>query len=395
MKRLLRFTISGCLGAILGWLIFEPWSENFGAIRDFLLLYSVSYGIAFAIIIEKFFFAGTTFSRKIEWVKNILKNKYLYLIPLIGVFFTKCFIAFLFPIERPEVQNDVQIEIRYLLLDVSGSMCGDPLQELKSAVNKYLSILQETESQDMIGCITFSDSATLLFAPHTDYISMKNIINNLSCTGGTNMSSSLTLALENMKQQEFLYPKELILLSDGMPNNRDNVISIVQQIYDIPIHTIGVGESYDSSLLNKISSQTNAKFYSAEDVSKLSGIFAEIARQGLTQTNNKNNNQMPFLQRLLGWSICALLIGLTIGVGNEKKEMVLIGSIGGFLGGVLSCSIFVLIHYLNLTSGTLARFISFSILGICIGLTIFIVEYIYSRIKPVDSSFDLSKLTNK
>ena len=74
MTRLLRPVLAGFLGSGIGWFIFEPWKGEFGYIRDFLLLYSVSYGIAFFIIIEKFFFARTSMKQKITWVKSISKK---------------------------------------------------------------------------------------------------------------------------------------------------------------------------------------------------------------------------------------------------------------------------------------------------------------------------------
>lgn len=396
MKWLVRYVVAGCIGAIIGWFIFEPWKDDFGHIRDFFLLYSVSLWIAFGMIIQKFFFAGTSIQEKLGWVKDTLKEKHLYVIPLIGVLAIK---AIFYTAVEIKVKEDTQIETRLLLLDISGSMCGNPLKELKDAVDNYLAILEKAESHDIIGCIAFSDGAHLNSSLSSNYAQMKKVVKSLVCGGGTNMLSAFQLASGTLQGQEG-YPQEIILLSDGEPNDRGEVINYLTNLKKIPIHTVGVGGDYDCDLLENISTQTSGKFYSADDISHLTKVFIEIAQQGITETSDKKEeiekqeqkSTLPFWKRFIGWSICGLLIGLTIGIGEKREETIIIGSVGGCLGGALSSICFMFIDILNIASGSLTRFVSFALLGACIGFTIFIVEFIYSKIKSTDSSFDMSKI---
>ena len=397
MKRLVRYVLAGCIGAIVGWFIFEPWKDDFGHIRDFLLLYSVSLWIAFGMIIQKFFFAGTSMQKKVGWTKETLKKKHLYVIPLIGVIAIK--VIFYTPVEI-QVQADTQIETRLLLLDTSGSMCGSPLKELKEAVDNYLGILEKAKSQDIIGCIAFSDGAQLDSSLSTNYAQMKKDVKSLECAGGTNMLSAFQLASETLRGQEG-YPQEIILLSDGEPNDRGEVINYLTNLKKIPVHTVGAGGDYDRALLENISTRTGGKFYSADDISHLTKVFIEIAQQGITETSDKKESELqakdqkstlPFWKRFLGWSICGLLIGLTIGIGEKRGETIIIGSVGGCLGGTLSSICFMFIDMLNIASGSSTRFVSFALLGACIGFTIFVVEFIYSKIKPADTRFDVNKI---
>lgn len=394
MTRILRFMLAGSIGGITGWIIIEPWKNEFGYIRDFLMLYSVSYGIAFGIIVEKFFFARASVKEKVSWVKKILKKWYLYMIPFAGVLLIK--LIFSYP-TNVLIKEDTHIETRLLLLDVSGSMQGRALKELKSAVNKYFTILEKAKSDDLIGCITFSDDAQLLFAPSTSYASIKNDIQRLEAGGGTNMLSALQMATDLLDRHERAIPREIIIVSDGEPKNRRGVLNYISKIKEIPVYTIGVGSDYNRNLLMNITEQTGGKFFASDDIAGLTNVFVRIAQQGLTETGPSrqdlnHKSALPFWKRVFGWGICGLLIGLTIGIGNERVEMIMIGCIGGALGGILSSICFVIVDLLNITNGSLTRFISFALLGICMGLTIYVVEMIYSRLKPADTSFNMDKL---
>jgi len=395
MNRLIRYTLSGCMGAIIGWICLEPWHDSFSSFRDFLLLYAVSLGITIAIIIEKFFFAKKSIPTIIEWIKDVLKNKYLYLIPLIGVIFVKSMIVLFTPNDQQLAKNEMKI--RFLILDVSESMCKDPLKELKRSVTKYMEMHRDAQSDDQIGCIVFSTDSKLLFSPHNDYNKMITAINGLTCKGTTNMEPALSLAFELLNSNQKEIKKEMILLSDGIPNNRRKVLRVISDYTDISIHTIGVGKHYDKRLLNQIASSTKGQFFPADNIGQLSGVFKQIAIQNLTQTTitHKHVYVLPFGLRLPGWAVYGLLIGLTIGIVNNRKEMIWIASTGGFIGGAFSSIIFVGLDYINFSSGALTRFMSFSVLGCCIGLTIYIVDYVYSRLIRIDGHLDMSKLKNR
>ena len=392
MNRLIRYVSAGCLGAIIGWACLEPWKESFSNLRDFFLLYSVSIGIALFIIIEKFFFAQKDFQTILQWVKEVLKTKQLYIIPLIGVIFIKLMVLYLGPDDNHIHGNDKYV--RFLILDISDSMSNQPVKELKRAVSNYLEIHRETNSNDRIGAITFSSDTKLLFSPQKNYDTMISAINKLKCYGSTKMEPALSMAYHLLSKQDMNQTKEMILVSDGIPNKPKSVLKVISDFDNIAVHTIGVGKTYDRDLLKQISTITNGQFFPANNVKQLTGVFKKIAMQNLTQSSTNSNRMfiLPFWQRLLGWAVCGLLIGMTIGVVNQKKEMIFIGSTGGFFGGAISAILFMLIDFIHLTSGAITRFLSFSVLGACIGFTIYIVDYLYSKLIRVDGHFDISKL---
>ena len=372
MSRFLRFILAGCVGALIGWLLLEPWKAQFGPTRESLLLYAVSLGIVLALVLEKIIHA-----RKFKFILTTLKDWRLFVIPIIGVLLIQVLFS---ESGGKRAYQDERTEERILLLDTSSSMDGDPLVELKRAVREYLSLLEEANSSDLVGAVSFSSGAQTIAHPQRDYTGLSRRISSLRSGGGTDMLAGFQTAL-NTFTAEGNYPKEIILVSDGLPNEPEAVSGFVGSFEGIPVYSIGVGGGYDAAFLQNVAGTTSGQFFAADDISDLAGVFEEIASQGITQVASDQAAGLPFWKRLLGWSLLGLILGLTIGVGNKRKEMIRIGALGGFLGGVLGSFFFVLIDLLNLGAGAVARGVGFVVLGLCIGLTIYTVNEIYSRLK--------------
>ncbi|MBN1523089.1 MAG: VWA domain-containing protein [Spirochaetales bacterium] len=372
MKMWVRFVIAGGLGALFGWLIFEPWTQEYGVFRDILLLYGVSLGIALFLILEKY-----VIHKKFKLVKETLKYWPIYVIPLIGVLFLK----YIYGTYEPNniVGQDQTVETRLFLLDVSGSMKGRPLRELKKALYMYLGVLEEARSRDQIGCVIFESNARVLFRPGTNYSAMKEEISDLSANGGTNMVDAFQEASRQF-ETTMREKREIILVSDGKPDERQKTLDYVEQLRGIRINTVGVGRNYDRNMLQTIARQTEGEFFPADKVTDLTNVFQKMAVQGLTETSSRGKARLPIRNRLMAWSLLGVCIGLAIGIGNKRKEMIWIGSIGGFLGGLLSSLLFTLLDYIHIASGAYSRMISFILLGVCLGFTIFLINEFFSRL---------------
>ncbi|MBN1999424.1 VWA domain-containing protein [candidate division KSB1 bacterium] len=386
MKRAIRFIVAGGLGALAGWIIFEPWKPEYGAVRDVLLLYSVSIGIVLFLILERY----VTF-KTFKEIPAKLKTWPIYVIPLIGVILLKIIYG---TYDQGHMNQDGKIETRFLLLDVSGSMRGRPMSELKKALNRYLGVLEEAKSQDVIGCITFESHARELYAPGTNYSRMKSEISRLRANGGTNMIEAFEMAYQYLIDAN--NSKEIILVSDGKPDDPQETIEYIEKIRGIRIHTVGVGKNYDRHMLQNIADRTGGTFFPADRISDLTNVFEKLAVQGLTETTSKGKARLPVLNRLLAWSLLGVCIGLAIGVGTKRKEMLLVGPIGGFLGGMLSSLLFTLLDLLHIDTGATSRMISFFLYGACLGLTIYLINDFFSRIKNVQrADYSVDEITDE
>jgi Mg-chelatase subunit ChlD len=74
-----------------------------------------------------------------------------------------------------------------LILDCSGSMAGTPISNLKTAATTFLSFFEPSQSEDMMGLVTFSTAATVNVPLETNFASaIQRVVSSLSANGGTN-----------------------------------------------------------------------------------------------------------------------------------------------------------------------------------------------------------------
>lgn len=157
-------------------------------------------------------------------------------------------------------------------LDYSGSMIGDGIQELTSAMKYILNenatkkdLLQYT-SKDKITVIPFSSNVIDIW--HVDdgrdtFELFKNI-KQLRPTGSTNIYDTTIKALEILdKENTNMYNVSVILMTDGVSNMGD--YNNLQKKYknikkEIPIYSITFGSAYEDEL-RKIADLTNAKVF--------------------------------------------------------------------------------------------------------------------------------------
>ena len=86
-------------------------------------------------------------------------------------------------------KNEVEI---MLILDCSGSMAGTPISNLKTAATNFLSYFEPSQSEDMMGLVTFSTAATVKVPLETNFASaIQSVINSLTANGGTNSADAV------------------------------------------------------------------------------------------------------------------------------------------------------------------------------------------------------------
>jgi uncharacterized membrane protein YeaQ/YmgE (transglycosylase-associated protein family) len=157
----------------------------------------------------------------------------------------------------------------------------------------------------------------------------------------------------------------------------------------IACSTIGVGRDYNEFLLRNIADITNGKFYAADDISDLSIVFQKIASGNLVAVNTKS--KMSVWRRLIGWSILGFVIGLGIGLFENKTDKIIIGIIGGIIGGSVGAFFLQMISLIGL-SGVFGRFFSFIVFAVILSLAFWFVERLYlTYVKPVPSSGNFYK----
>ena len=170
-------------------------------------------------------------------------------------------------------------------LDVSGSMYGDGLDQLKEAMNYILD--KEQARKDRIQ-FSSSDKITIItFNKYVDSVSntvggdntleLTEFVDNLEANGGTNIYDPSMRALDILASENpDVYTRTVILMTDGQSNA--GTYNDLSRYYfglnqNIPIYSITFGNA-DYNDLKQLANLTNAKVFDGK--SGLKKAFEEV-----------------------------------------------------------------------------------------------------------------------
>lgn len=161
-----------------------------------------------------------------------------------------------------------------LVIDVSGSMCGYPIDKAKEACDMMVSEMIDLTIHK-VGLVEFESYAHTLSYLSNNENSLKSAIAELSCKGGTDIADGL-----RETRQEVLARAEnsklIILVTDG-GSSESPAIAESEKIKqeNTRIVAIGVGHGVNEILLKKISS--SGDYYQIDSVDGLANIFQKIS----------------------------------------------------------------------------------------------------------------------
>ncbi|MEM7101767.1 MAG: VIT domain-containing protein [Bacteroidota bacterium] len=178
------------------------------------------------------------------------------------------------------------------VLDASGSMAGDKMDQAKKALEFCIENLNE---QDRFNIVRFSTEATALFeelqsASETNRRRARTYVKELRAIGGTNIEEALDLALSTDKKQG--RPQFVIFMTDGKPTigetSEEALLSEIKtkNTSDTRIFTFGIGTTLNTHLLDKLTAMTQAyRTYVLpdEDIEiKVSNFYQKVASPIMT-----------------------------------------------------------------------------------------------------------------
>jgi Ca-activated chloride channel family protein len=189
---------------------------------------------------------------------------------------------------RAELPKDhVQPRDLVLVLDVSGSMAGQPIVQAKNAL-KF--VLDRLGPKDRFGLITFSDTVNQygggLWEGTADHVGRaKAWVDSIEAVGGTNINDALLAALE-LRPADAGRAFTVIFFTDGLPTiGVTDPAQIVKNVLarntaNTRIFTFGVGHEVNATLLDQLALRTRAAsayVRPTEDIeAKVSSLHAKI-----------------------------------------------------------------------------------------------------------------------
>ncbi|MDP5219027.1 substrate-binding domain-containing protein [Ruegeria sp. 2205SS24-7] len=170
------------------------------------------------------------------------------------------------------------------VLDVSGSMEGEPLAELKTAMGLLLDPdasavnLLQPSSRDVTIILPFNHKpgAPLMVSGSkpSDLSEASRYVDRLAADGGTDLYMAVVAALKELRPYAedgtlFDYLPAIVAMTDGASEtvNRPAMLRALQQSgfgLDVPIHSIAFGNA-DTAQLNELSDATIGRMFTAGD----------------------------------------------------------------------------------------------------------------------------------
>jgi len=169
------------------------------------------------------------------------------------------------------------------LLDYSGSMSGS---RIKAAVSSMLMIFDEyTHENDEIACVTFAFKPETIFSFQTKSTAQRNQLAQLvNPSGGTAFYDAISSAINMFaKSSRKANQQWLVALTDGEDtNSRKTVDQVVSELKVSSVTgccVVGLGNSLDTSSLNKLSGSTpQGMFVHARSTAELSAAFKKVGQ---------------------------------------------------------------------------------------------------------------------
>jgi uncharacterized protein YegL/Flp pilus assembly protein TadG len=170
-----------------------------------------------------------------------------------------------------------------LVLDRSGSMSGQKIADLKSAVSAFLAIMNATPSDERVSLASYSTTGTKDVDMTSDLALVSQEVNRFQASGFTAIGQGLQLGINSLNNDANSRPfaeKTIILMTDGRENRNPPVETIVPQAVaqGITIHTITFGAGADQPLMRRVASATGGTHQFAATGADLEEAFREIAR---------------------------------------------------------------------------------------------------------------------
>lgn len=188
-----------------------------------------------------------------------------------------------------------------LLLDRSGSMSGEKISTLNSAVNDMIQSFKtagQGEVEINLGIISFGDGGASYDLQLQPVAGISNM--SLQANGGTPMGMALRMAKELIEDKEIIpskgYRPAVVLVSDGEPNDdweqpMNNFIGGGRSS-KCERFAMAIGTSQEDPVLNKFLSGTENKVFLASDASKIRDFFKFVTMSVSVRSRSQNPNAL-------------------------------------------------------------------------------------------------------
>lgn len=171
-----------------------------------------------------------------------------------------------------------------LVFDVSGSMRGAPLHDVKTAAH---GLLDQLDERDRVALVSYNAHAwtvaELTRVDATNRSSLKEAVSGLEADGGTNIHAGWMRGKNALAEASTASTRRVVLLSDGHANEGITDIDRLASFTGVAMEsgvvttTLGVGLQYNEDLMQSMARRGGGNYYFVHDDTPSRALDTEFA----------------------------------------------------------------------------------------------------------------------
>jgi len=157
-----------------------------------------------------------------------------------------------------------------------------PWQDLETAVNAFLNVLEATPQEELVSVASYATNASLDLHLVNEYSNVSGAVAQLYPSGmtaiGRGMNEGIKTLLASGARPNA--SKTMVVMTDGMHNTGVDPVSVAQQLmsnYNLTIHTVTFGSGADRARMQNVANIGGGSYYHASSGAELIQVFEEIA----------------------------------------------------------------------------------------------------------------------
>ena len=175
------------------------------------------------------------------------------------------------PVDKFTVEQSQEREMAIcLVVDQSGSMSGEPLENAKRAI---LNFIRSANHGVRIGLVSFDNMAYLLSPVSGSHGMVSGAVDEIAASGGTYIPGGISQGIEALEGESG--DKIIVVLSDGQDGSDAAPVIEEAKSRGVTIYCVGFGGA-DATYLSNIAEQTGGQFLQASDSGELGSIYQLI-----------------------------------------------------------------------------------------------------------------------
>jgi Mg-chelatase subunit ChlD len=174
------------------------------------------------------------------------------------------------------VRFEKQMAYVYLVIDTSGSMVGNKLEQAQKGVIDFAK--DAFRKEYAVGLISFNTTAKHVCEPTYDIALLKDRIREMYATGTTNMAEAIRMAHEHLKRADNI--RVIVIATDGLPDNAHDALREGTKAKEDKIDIITIGtDDADQEFLKRLATRAD--------------LGRKVTREVFSQAISSASNLLP------------------------------------------------------------------------------------------------------